>query len=60
MKEKLLKDIKNQIDNIRNLILSTKVTMLNYDYFDKLIDIERKLWDMLYFIKNQEDNWLIK
>jgi len=40
--------------------LKEKVTLLNYDYYDKLIDIHKKLWDLLYFKVNQEKTFLLK
>jgi len=52
-------EIKNKIEEIREK-LKVEVTCVNYDYYDKLLDIERKLWDLLYFKTNQEKNWLVK
>ena len=55
-----INEVKEKIQEIRKIMLETKVTMLNYEFIDKLLDIERKLWDLMFFIKNQEKNWLIK
>ena len=52
--------LKEKITQIRKLIISTDVNPTTFDYVDKLLDIERKLWDMMYFIENQEKNWLVK
>ena len=52
--------IRKKIDQIRILILSTEINPTTCDYVDKLLDIERKFWDMMYFVENQEKNWLVK
>lgn len=52
--------IKEQIEKVRELIISIEVNPTTYDYYDKLLDIERKLWDLMYFQENQEKNWLVK
>lgn len=53
-------DIKKKIEEVRKIITSTEINPTTFDYYDKLLDIERKLWDMMYFKENQEKNWLVK
>ena len=52
-------EIKKQIKEVEEKLKET-VTMLNYDYFDKLLDIHKKLWEMLYFKLNLEKTYLLK
>lgn len=52
-------EIKEKIREVEEK-LKEKVTLLNYDYYDKLLDILRKLWDLLYFKTNQEETFLLK
>jgi len=53
-------EIKKKIEEVREKIISTEVDLVNYDYLDKLLDIEVKLWNMLYFHVNQEKGYLLK
>ena len=55
MKEEIRKKIKEVEEKLK-----MDLTMLNYDYYDKLLDIHKKLWDLLYFKINQEKNFLVK
>lgn len=52
--------IEKQIKKIEKLIVETEITLLNYDFIDKLLDMHRKLWDLLYFKLNQEKDFLKK
>lgn len=52
--------IKEKIKEIEKEIEMTEVNPTNYDYYDNLLDIHKKLWDFLYFKKNQEETFLIK
>lgn len=54
------KEIKKKIDEIRKSILGVEINPTTCEYYETLLDIERKLWDMMYFIENQEKNWLVK
>ena len=60
-----IEEIKKKVEEVRSLIISTEINPTTYDYYDKLLDIERKLWDLMYFKQkyfkqNQEENWLRK
>lgn len=52
-------EIRKQIKNVEEK-LKVDVALLNYDYYDKLLDIHKKLWDLLYFKLNQEKTFLVK
>ena len=52
-------EIKAQIKEVEEKLKET-VTVLNYDYFDRILDIHRKLWDLLYFKVNSEKTFLLK
>lgn len=53
---KTIKQLEKEIEEK----LEVDVALLNYDYYDKLLDIHKKLWDLLYFKLNQEENFLVK
>lgn len=53
-------EIKRQIKKIEKLIVETEITLLNYDFIDKLLDIHQKLWGLLYFKLNEEKDFLRK
>ncbi len=52
-------EIKKKIEEVEEK-LKEDVTLLNYDYYDKLLDIHKKLWEMLYFKVNLEKTYLLK
>lgn len=54
-KEEILRKIK-EIE----ISLKQTTTIINYDFHDKLLDMHKKLWDLLYFKINQEKTFLIK
>lgn len=54
------KEIKNRIMEVEQQLKTLKISMINYDYYDKLLDIHKKLWDYLYFKLNQEKTFLLK
>ena len=53
------KEIKKKIEEVEGQ-LKQKITMLNFDYYEGLLDIHNKLWDLLYFKKHQEKTFLKK
>ncbi len=57
MKEK---EIREKIEEVELQLKVVKISMVNYDYYDKLLDIHKKLWDLLYFKLNQEENFLVR
>ena len=52
-------EIRDQIKDVEEK-LKADIILLNYDYYDKLLDIHKKLWDLLYFKLNQEKTFLVK
>ncbi len=54
------KEIRNKIKKIEEQLAAIDITLINYDYYDKLLDIHRKLWDLLYFKLNEEKTFLLK
>lgn len=52
--------IKQRIIEVEEKLEKLELTLANYDYYDKLLDIHKKLWELLYFKKNQEGTYLIK
>ncbi len=53
------KEIEEKINEVEKQ-LGEKLTILNYDYYDKLLEIHKKLWDLLYFKINQQETFLLK
>lgn len=54
------KEIKQRINEVEEKLKVVELTLANYDFYDRLLDIHKKLWDLLYFKKNQEENFLLK
>ncbi len=54
------KDIREKLKKIEEKLVSLDITLINYDYYDKLLEIHKKLWDLLYFKLNQEKTFLLK
>lgn len=52
--------IKKKIEEIEKQIELCQINMVNAEYFDKLLEIHKKLWDFLYFKLNLEKTYLIK
>lgn len=53
-------NIKKRIIEVEKKLETLELTLVNYDFYDKLLDIHKKLWDLLYFKKNQEQTFLLK
>ena len=53
------KEIKEKIKEVEEQ-LEQEVNILNCDSYDKLLDVHKKLWDLLYFKINQEGTFLLK
>jgi len=54
------KQIKERIEQIESIIEKTEVTILNYDFVIRLMELHHLLWDFLYFKVNQEKDFLKK
>jgi len=52
--------IKSKIEEVEKQLANVVISMLNFEYYDKLLDIRHKLTDFLYFKVNQEENFLKK
>jgi hypothetical protein len=55
----MIEGIKKRIKQVEEELLK-EVNPTNYDYYDKLLDIHRKLSDLLYFKVNLEKGFLLK
>ncbi len=56
MKEEIIKKKIEEVDEL----LNQEITVINYDFYDKLLIIRESLWRLLYFEINERENFLIK
>ncbi len=54
-----IEEIKKKIEEVDEL-LKMEITLINYDYYDKLLNIQENLWKLLYFELNEKKNYLIR
>ena len=52
------KEIKSRIEEVEELIKQTHLDLITSDFFLNLFKIHDSLWDMLYFKKNLEKDFL--
>ncbi len=53
------KEIRDKIKEIEER-LKIDINATNYEYYHTLLMIHTRLWDLLYFKTNQEENFLVK
>lgn len=46
-----------RIKEVRELICKQKIDLLSYDFYKQLLEIERMLWDLAYFVEKEEERW---
>ncbi len=56
MDEKIIREKLKEVEKL----LEVKINLVNYDFYCKLLDIHHKLWNLLYFEKNEKENFLVK
>ena len=54
------KEIREKIKKVEEQLKALEISVINFDYYNKLLDIHKKLWDLLYFKLNQEKTFLLK
>lgn len=55
MKKKIIRLKINEVEKL----LEQPITIINYDFYKKLLEIHNDLWSMLYFEVNSKENFLI-